>query len=167
MRHYLILALFLLIAASVTAQPVQWTEEAGGNGHFYLAVPSDVVGLDWSDARVMAEGMGGYLATVTSAEDNEWIWLNLGTPEQHYLGGHRSGTGWAWITGEPWSFTAWAPWEPNNANGGEPYLEYAHNMDWNDVGDLDLGIQGFIVEWDEGVVGSVGLSWGTLKADFR
>ena len=146
MRWFFMIFVLLVISSPVRPAPVRWPVEEGGNDHYYEAIEADVVGLDWEQARDGAAGMGGYLATITSAAENEWVWNQLGNPAQHFLGGHRSGTGWAWITGESWDYTAWAPGEPNNSNGGEPYLEYALSMDWNDVGNLDLGNQGYVVE---------------------
>jgi hypothetical protein len=167
MRYGLLVLILLAFPIVAISQPLQWAAAEGGNDHYYQAVLSDVVGLDWEQARDYAEAMGGHLATVTSAAENEWIWLHLDTPEQQFLGGIRSGASWVWITGEAWSFTAWAAGEPNNSNGGEPYLEYAHNMDWNDVGNLDLGVQGFVVEWDSGAVPSEVVNWGTMKTRYR
>jgi len=167
MRCTVLFLVLILIPQIILSQPLQWPSAAGGNDHYYQAILSDVVGLDWEQASDLAVIMGGYLATVTSAAENEWIWNNLDTPEQHFLGGIRSGASWIWITDEPWDFTAWAPGEPNNSNGGEPYLEYSLNMDWNDVNNLDLGVQGFVVEWDTGAISARSTSWGSIKVRYR
>src|SRR5436190_21444639 len=53
------------------SEPVQWTTAAGGNGHYYQVV-SVTNGISWQQARNAAASMGGYLATVTSAEENDF-----------------------------------------------------------------------------------------------
>ena len=53
---------------------------------------------------------------------------------QGWLGGFQEpgssepGGGWKWVTGEPWSYTAWYGNEPNEATPGEDYiLTWFHN----------------------------------------
>ncbi|HEY0552145.1 MAG TPA: hypothetical protein VGF13_21270, partial [Verrucomicrobiae bacterium] len=48
-----------------------WPSRGGGNGHFYEAVASS--GIGWNPASAAATNRGGYLATVTSAAENQVI----------------------------------------------------------------------------------------------
>ena len=65
-----ICALVLASVAPVVAVPVQWDESAGGNGHWYDAIlVAD--GVDWFSANGAALSRHGYLATVTSADENQ------------------------------------------------------------------------------------------------
>ena len=53
----------------------QWTGDEGGNGHWYAILP---VILFWDEADIAAhtylrDGVQGYLATVTSLEENCFI----------------------------------------------------------------------------------------------
>jgi len=58
----------VLMCASVSwAEPVQWT----GNGHYYQYFSDEL--LTWQEAKVRAESLGGYLVTITSQEENDWI----------------------------------------------------------------------------------------------
>ena len=54
--------------------PVQWKIADGGNDHWYevFAVPDSI---NWTDAKAAAEAIGSdsHLATITSAEENEFI----------------------------------------------------------------------------------------------
>ena len=114
----------------------------------------------WDGARVDAESRGGYLATPTSAA--EWAfmqsqmydWVGPVDPVystcgacgnrsyQGWLGGFQNtsspsysepGGGWEWVTGEPWSFTAWHGGEPNNSGGEDHIMTWFHNAGgWND-----------------------------------
>jgi hypothetical protein len=78
----------------------------------------------WDDAQALAEAAGGYLATITSADENAWVTANL-LPLIVGTGGGRLGPwiggfqdtnspsysepagGWTWVTGEPWDYAAW------------------------------------------------------------
>jgi hypothetical protein len=87
----------------------------------------------------------GYLATITSPEENSWIIENIlstiSTSDTClWLGGYQlegydnPSEGWRWITGETWSWTNWNKGEPNDdSDYNERYLEmYAWNGNWND-----------------------------------
>jgi len=65
--------------------PIQWTS---GNGHYYQLFPR-LTGF--TEAQAAAIGMGGYLATVTSAAENNFIATNfLATGTPLWLGGFQS-----------------------------------------------------------------------------
>ena len=76
----------------------------------------------WPEAKKAAEAAGGHLATITSQQEWDIVYaLKDKGAQQVYLGGYQpAGSqepngGWSWVTGEPWSFTAWFPGEPNNS----------------------------------------------------
>lgn len=124
-----------LLMATPTAQAdwIQWPASEGGNDHFYdaISVPD---GLTWDAAEQSAESLGGYLATLTSGAENEFVFGLVNSPEFWFpSGGHNHGPwlgglqppgsqepagGWEWITGESWDFTSWHPTQPDN-NGNE------------------------------------------------
>jgi hypothetical protein len=106
------------------------------NCHAYLFVRS--VGISWDDAEAAARGLDGHLATITSAEENAFIFsilnreldaaYNPGPTDQWrgpWLGAGRDAgssdrrVGWAWETGEAFAYAAWHLGEPNN-NGNNP-----------------------------------------------
>ena len=108
------------------------------NGHRYVLINKH---MTWREAKKYAERLGGYLATITSAEEQDWIcqtfpnarcWLG-GTDEE--VEGE-----WKWITGEKWDYTKWNfPGEPSNnyvigGGGEENALCLESNYDrWNDL----------------------------------
>lgn len=136
------------------------------DGHTYEYV--DAPGIAWQDAQNQAsslamDGVAGHLVTITSAPENDLVisllpnLLDVGA----YLGGVRTGVGpaltdgWTWITGEPWSYTNWAPFEPNNSF--ENYLTLwlggtipqRPRGGWNDGESFGGGfISGYVIEWD-------------------
>lgn len=128
------------------AAPVQWTVAQGGNGHWYqyVATPD----LNWDQAKAAAEasswqGLQGYLATITSAEENAWIIANIWIAPAGtiWLGGYQDrsasdysepGGGWRWVTGETWSYTYWGikPSTGNEPNNGFYYSKQHEEEDW-------------------------------------
>ena len=102
---------------------VQWPVSQGGNGHLYAYLPRT---LSWDQARHAAglfqmDGVTGHLATVTSQQENDFIFSNL---IQHngdtlvrfgptWLGGYDDSL-WMWVTGEPFVYTNWGYGEPQS-----------------------------------------------------
>jgi hypothetical protein len=145
---------------------VTWDISAGGNGHSYLAVPG-FPGLTWNMASQLAQAQGGYLATINSSAENDFV-FGLVNNAQFFtpyngsgpaLGGYNAGTpanpNWSWVTGEPWTFSNWAPGTPDYADfgaGPEDRLEFFSYIGstpantWNDLQQIDQNIGGYIVE---------------------
>ena len=50
------------------------------NGHWYKRIDTEVT---WQSAKAYAESldMGAYLATITSQEENDFVWNNLGSSD--------------------------------------------------------------------------------------
>ena len=139
-----------LAATSSMAAPVQWTVASGGNGHWYEFVYSPA-GFTFGQARAAALsashlGMQGYLATVTSQAENDFIYamakyppgamgtifdpanpsVSLGTTPIDgrdaltVLGGSDAvaeGT-WAWFNGPEAGSTFWVGDAAGSAPGG-------------------------------------------------
>ena len=152
----LLAAIIIGLTPSVTsAAPVQWA----GNGHWYEAVLNRGA-LTWDAAQLNAVAAGGYLATVVTAAENDFVfglvdqaayWVaesaasnaNLGP----WIGGFQSAGapepagGWQWVTGEAWSWTNWQGGEPNNGPGPHGltesrlhYFAYGSRANaWNDL----------------------------------
>ena len=109
--------------SELEAAPVQWRIEDGGNGHYYELLPEET-GLSWEEAKKQAEdedkvfmGANGYLATITSVEENSFVFDTLLTSETlafAFLGGSLPTPGgqWQWDNGDPWSYTRWKSGEP-------------------------------------------------------
>jgi hypothetical protein len=129
----------------------QWT----ANQHYYLLVRTPE-GVTWQAAQNHAVALGGTLATITSAAENNFVfsrasdptvWVLAQNPTRilgPWLGGFQpAGTaeplgGWSWATGEAWSYANWHPNEPNNVNGNEEHLQFytlgtVPAAKWNDL----------------------------------
>lgn len=147
-RRWLLLVSVVIVGSSQTwATPQQWS----GNGHWYDYVPAP--GISYEAAKAGAESLGWYLASLTSAEENEFVTAfiippseQVPSPREAYIGAYQDLTapdyaepagGWRWETGEDWSWTNWAGGGPNNASGVEHcaaiYVDDSVRGQWNDT----------------------------------
>ncbi|WP_423127949.1 PKD domain-containing protein [Gaoshiqia sp. Z1-71] len=134
-------------------------------GHFYQFI--DSLDITWTRARAEAEtknyyGLQGYLATILSKEENDFIWTKVNGVG--WIGASDAAVegDWRWVTGPEagtlfWRglangvsinglFSFWSSGEPTNAHGetnngiGEDYAHINQNPDkeaksWNDLRD--------------------------------
>ena len=115
--------------------------------------------MDWHWHNERARAMGGHIASITSAQENEQItrisggapvWIGgirkgaryRGKPIADRKGGEIGEVGpgaddWYWSDGRPWTYTNWGPGEPNNWDAGENRVQHLGKFDavWNDVGE--------------------------------
>lgn len=137
-------ALNLASPGLARAELVQWP----GNRHFYdvVEVPE---GITWLDAQAAAQSRGGYLASLTTREENRFVWsliarhprfwttsLRRGKPDQSDRVGPWIGLvqkrhqaqepsgGWQWVSGEPFRYASWGPGKPNNLEEIEDYGDF-------------------------------------------
>ena len=136
-------------AGAASAVPTEWTTASGGNGHFYMlsdATTGAVSALDARSAAAAMTHMGetGYLATITSQEELDFLTTLVGAEQNIWLGGTDSAVEgeWRWDQGPEAGdliapFTAWGPGEPNDLLG-EDYLAGFWNgtTSWNDVNEV-------------------------------
>jgi GH25 family lysozyme M1 (1,4-beta-N-acetylmuramidase)/uncharacterized protein YraI len=119
------------------------------NGHEYQLI-SDA--KTWTEAKDACEAMGGYLVTLNSKEENDFINNLVGT-NRIWIGFSdelNEGT-WQWVTGEPISFTNWRSGEPNDYGSGEDYAEMYTDGTWNDIGppQFPSTTRYYVCEWEK------------------
>ena len=155
-----------LLAGLAGAQPEPWVHP-DGSIHYYDAM-STPSGLNWNFAWDSALGHGGYLATITSQAENDFVfslvdssvfwyqrtdrrmagpWLG-GTQD---FGSHEPDSGWHWVTDETMNYLNWSPGEPDNQGGNENALHFGESAfvrvpTWDDADRLDDSIRGFVRE---------------------
>ena len=136
-------------------------------GHTYELFDTGAV---WEEAKAYCEKLGGHLMTVTSEAEQkilEELLEQEGGKNSYWLGAYEVSEGvYQWITGESFTYTNWAPNQPDNhhdtesalmAYGVSREIVSANRGDWNDL-DRDgtclqedfFGLDnfGFICEWD-------------------
>ncbi|HUS34450.1 MAG TPA: Calx-beta domain-containing protein, partial [Verrucomicrobiae bacterium] len=168
--------IFLFFAAAfVVFSRTAVAQVQGPGGHYYKVVLEP--GLLWEEARARAaestlNGVHGYLATITSAEEDQFIEnlrieaapagqnsLWVGGSQLSYASG--AAEGWFWENGEGQiptmaaqsGYANWQPGEPNDYWGpkSESYLSIGHFniFGWNDEPN-DHNVQGYVVEYPGG-----------------
>ncbi|XP_013414542.1 lithostathine-1-like [Lingula anatina] len=137
-----------LPSAAASTCPVDFSEFAG---HCYYFQNSDT--MDWPVAKTACEGMGAYLAEVTSAEENAFIanlMANIGSTHSY-----------AWIGGETiaastrqWAHSGLSITQPNfvtfsDWSAFEPYvLMYTSNGNWADCDSRCASSSTYVCEMD-------------------
>ena len=131
----------LVLTLVARAAPVEWKVADGGNGHYYdLVFPTPT--LNWLQARDAAAstvflGSGGHLATITSAGENTFLRDTFGPQlkvQKFATASDQDGDFafigltdaaaegvYEWVTGEPYSYNDFGPFEPNNT-GNQDYI---------------------------------------------
>lgn len=146
------------------------------DGHSYQYISFNSAAHTWDESNAMATALGGYLATITSQAENDFITNNIipghliAGLSGAFIGGTDAGHEglWTWATGpeagQAFQYTHWAPGEPNG-NTSENYGFIGADGQWVDVATLrdPAFTTGFIVEYPT-VTGAGG---GHGVADFN
>ena len=121
-------------ASAEISREATWPVSGGGNGHTYRVVaPGGLISWDSANARGVAAG--GYLATITSAAENAFVfslvddptyWTQSSNDHGPWIGGFQPpgssepDGNWTWMTApgasapEPFVYANWTAGEPNN-----------------------------------------------------
>jgi Lectin C-type domain len=105
------------------------------NGHeYYLLTPNT-----WSGSEVEAENLGGTLAIIKNADQQQWIFsqfaTNGGASRVLWIGLRRQYEGgpFEWVDGTPLNYINWCSGQPDNASGVEDKGEIWTPLNgWND-----------------------------------
>jgi hypothetical protein len=182
MKNVKILSSLLLTVGIVSVQAVP-VQMPGGNW-YDLVVDAEI---SWDRANAAANGAGGHLVTITSADEDKFVlglihaWqaalLGADLPSAHgyefWAGGLQdpnttsdSGANWTWVNGEgAFGYSNWADGEPNDAHGpaseqflGLGLLGFIPTATWNDEA-ITGYIAGYVVEYERSSVpeGGVGV----------
>ncbi|MBU0718384.1 MAG: hypothetical protein KJ749_09065, partial [Planctomycetes bacterium] len=182
-----------MVTGVTSADPVLWTIESGGNGHYYEIIIDTVF---WTDAltgaasRILEVKNGdlrGYLATVTSSAEDEFLYDMIavaGFPNT-WLGGSDSGDegSFTWRagpeSGNPFTYTNWTLSQPDNSHGDEHYLMMVgqdgsfgfQGGEWNDArldpegSILEFRPTAYAVEYSLDFPVSIEMTtWGAIKS---
>ena len=136
-------AILAAAPGAASAAILHWDETAGGNGNYYEIV--NIGSASWTSARAQALGrshlgLSGYLASIASAAEMDFLIDGFGPFTQHiWIGAEDQAVDGAfrWADGPDagvlLSYTNWYPGEPN----GGAFESYVHITEpqgrWNDV----------------------------------
>ena len=123
------------------------------NGHEYFLLAQST----WIEAEAAAQALGGHLATLRSASEQEWLFTNFSTwggqERSLWIGLHDTNaltnatnqvdrrTEFVWSSGEPVTYANWNASEPNNYRELGEYYVHTEPIDlgsWNDTWDTDF-----------------------------
>ena len=116
--------------------PVNWKQFK--NKCFWL---SDTK-LNWADANNFCLQQNSNLASILSAEEDEFLVAEFVTDDRNFiwLGGHEENDvegAWVWTDGAPFScYTDWRQGQPDNLNGNEDCLclmDSRYDGQFNDI----------------------------------
>jgi Lectin C-type domain len=124
------------------------------NGHRYVALTA----TSWSAASDLAGSLGGYLVSITSEAEQNFVWSEfgnlLGVDRRVWIGFNDVGSEgtFEWTSGERANYTNWNSGEPNNAGNNEHYAELlGSNGKWNDLPNSGAGLPHIaVIEFDSG-----------------
>lgn len=134
-------------------QAIQTFTNPANDTHYYEVIYVSSGNLNWYQAAYLAQDAGGYLASITSEDENTFV-FELVSDEKYfwsfpeegehygisigpYLGGYQpDGSkepdgGWQWLSGEDWDYTNWA----QNLDDGVIDQDPRNNTQPNDSGD--------------------------------
>jgi len=138
-----------------------------GNGHLYEYVSST---LAWDGAKTAAEGRTkygatGYLTTITSQEENDFVAARLVSAGWMGASDAAVETNWRWVTGpengttfcignttcvpQSGRYTNWNNAEPNDSGGNEDCGQFlaGGTGKWNDLPCSGTTLPGYVVEY--------------------
>ncbi len=101
----------------------------------------------WPTARASCIAAGGYLAALTSQEEDDAVW-EAASGFTHWIGGCDADVegSWAWVTGEIWDHESWSNNEPSDSYG-EDCLVQGTSGSWNDYSDSETR-GGYVCEFE-------------------
>ncbi len=141
-----------IVVMAAEAAPITWS----GNGHSYELVNMESP-IKWTDANTNAISSKGYLATITSDQENKFIFDNIVAGMSAWFGGtHIYGqdlSTWQWTTSEQWNYTNWDPMYGQPDNTSDPsdhtlFYSSGNAYKWHDAMDWWGQVNAYVVEYD-------------------
>lgn len=138
-------------------EPIIPTDAFPYSGHNYCLFSAGTCNT-FDEAKKYCESLGGHLATITTAEENDALHryiTSLGVETAYFGLTDRDTEGkWEWVTGESVDYQNWHSGEPNAENRNEDYAEFYwkytdgtwNDGDWSNLTASDSNA--FICEWD-------------------
>ena len=171
MKHVIV---FLTLCVSASAADLLPGIMAGpftnrANGHIYFLLEP----ASWTNSELAAAELGGHLATINDAAEDEWVFSTF-VPHRAGAAGFWFGLtdrategDYVWVNGETDAYRNWGPGEPNNLSEedfGCYFTTGPYAGKWNDCGYWHNPLPG-IVEISRPLlqveVASIQLTWSS------
>ncbi len=142
----LIAAIFLGATSDSHAKIISGPIVNPTNGHEYYLLDQ----ASWTASEAEAETLGGTLAIIRNAAEQEWVYSKFGSDDGKnrslWIGLHKnySGAPFAWMTGEPVDYLNWYSGQPDNAGGMENFVQVLPGGKWNDNTDTANPVCGVV-----------------------
>jgi hypothetical protein len=130
------------------------------NGHWYKVYHNGTLS-SWNQNKANAEALGGYLLTITSAQENAWVTSNVipGINTASLGAWEPSGTAvlqnFQWSNGETWSYTNWdSGWNPVGSISVVLGGLHAKNGSWRAIASpsgVGNSADYYVVEWTDSI----------------
>jgi Lectin C-type domain len=139
----------LLIFNSVWAVPGNTKQlRFHDNGHYYQRI--DEPSISWTTASSECKNQGGYLATITTQGEQDFVHGLLVSGGDlipgYHIGGIKAGNKWQWIIkSEKWNYTNW--YKDSDSSGLGKHLSIYNDGVWLSK-DNPKEIDGYICEWN-------------------
>ncbi len=135
--RFVVAALGALVLSGTVAQASIITTATYNNHTYHL-----ITAQSWPSAQAEALSLGGNLVTINDAAENAFV-ANTFTPTYGtvWIGFNDVATegSFEWVSGQPVTFTNWAPFEPNNLGNEDfthlngPAGPFGGLGTWNDL----------------------------------
>jgi hypothetical protein len=144
------------------------------NGHTYQLLTSST----WATAETTAAALGGHLATIRNADEQQWVFSTFGNfngvQRLLWIGLNDIAVEgqFRWTSGEPVTYTNFEGGEPNDAGGNEDFVAMYYPgyhspgvwNDWNDrtgdpIGVPFAGVAEFVPEPGTALLLIPALAW--------
>lgn len=124
-------------------------KEFNGNYYYIYNIPEVTT---WEQAQEYCRSKNGYLATLTTKEENDFAYSLLSSFKVTgaYFGLHDTGyNDWKWVNNEAFSYSNWAYGEPSSYSEpyGMFYEKYVKTWNDGDFGNYTSKDRAFICEW--------------------
>jgi YD repeat-containing protein len=146
-------------AAPQSAAP---TKFASYGAHTYARYD---IPMSWAEAKSYCERLGGHLVTITSWDEQQWVYDTFNeTKDIYWIGCSWQNNAWKWVTGEAFSYSKWCTESTDYLNEwcrgvilmdegfvkiDDGVIYYADAGEWGFCTPILLDINfGFICEWD-------------------
>lgn len=137
------------------------------NGHYYYIYNVPEI-TTWEQAQEFCRSKNGYLATLTTREENSFAYSMLSgfNVTGAYFGLYDSGYNeWKWVNNEAFSYSNWADGEPNSYSEpyGMFYEQYVETWNDGDFGNYTSDDRAFICEWGDYEIDSSQIKETTMQ----